>query len=77
MASFCPRGMLTFASALVIGAALIGAPRAAPAKDVAFDDATIADLESAMASGKLTSEKLVQMCLARRSEEHTSELQSH
>ena len=37
----------------------------ASAKSVEFDDATVSELEAAMASGQLTSEKLLQLCLAR------------
>lgn len=50
---------------LLIGAVLSGMIAATPAKAVDFDDATIPQLAAAMAAGKLTSEQLVQLCLAR------------
>src|SRR6185369_14335489 len=50
---------------LLVGTALSGMVAAAPARAVDFDDATIPQLEAAMAAGKLTSEQLVQLCLAR------------
>jgi len=49
-------------AALLVGTALSFSP---PARAVDFDDATIPELEAAMAAGKLTSEQLVQLCLAR------------
>ena len=56
---------MKFAPVMALSAALLGFPAPASAKSVAFDDATIAELESAMASGTLTAEKLMQLCLAR------------
>jgi amidase len=38
---------------------------AAPAGQIPFDDTTIPQLQAAMAAGKLTSEQLVKLCLAR------------
>ena len=52
----------TLLAALLVGAAIGFAP---PARAIDFDDATIPELEAAMAAGKLTSEQLVQLCLAR------------
>ncbi len=59
------RALLKFASVLLLGFALLGPGAPASAKSVAFDDATIAELQGAMASGALTAEKLMQLCLAR------------
>src|SRR5438477_9197393 len=50
-------------SAIALAAFLSAAP--VKAKQVEFDQASIAELEGAMAAGTLTSEKLVQMCLDR------------
>src|SRR5579862_219725 len=44
---------------------LIAAACLAPARTVDLDSATIADLNAAFNAGTLTSEKLVEMCLAR------------
>ncbi len=49
----------------VAGALLLGLAAPAAARTVDFDDATVAELEAAMAAGQLTSEKLVELCLAR------------
>ena len=53
------------ASAVAVGAQLLGLAAPAAARTVDFDDATVAELEAAMAAGQLTSEKLVELCLAR------------
>ncbi len=52
--------MKKYLAAVFLIATLAAAPRT-----VDFDSATIADLNAAFASGSLTSEKLVEMCLAR------------
>ncbi|MCA0201439.1 MAG: glutamyl-tRNA amidotransferase, partial [Proteobacteria bacterium] len=54
-------------SSLVIVAALAGSLMTAPAqaRSVEFDQATIVELQAAMAAGTLTAEKLTEMCLAR------------
>ncbi len=59
------RGLLNFASVVALGAALLATGAPASAKQIPFDDATIAELQSAMASGALTAEKLMALCLAR------------
>src|SRR3954468_21091982 len=46
-------------------AALLGGQGSARAAMVDFDDASVADLEADMKAGTLTSEKLVELCLAR------------
>jgi len=51
--------------ALVIAAVQLFSAAPASAKDVAFDDATVAELVQAMESGSLTAERLVQLCLQR------------
>jgi amidase len=51
--------------ALAVIAAAMLATTSAQAKQIDFDQATIAELEAAMAAGTLTSEKLVQLCLDR------------
>jgi amidase len=51
--------LVAFAAALLATAAPV------QAKQIPFDQASIAQLEAAMAAGTLTSEKLVQMCLDR------------
>ncbi len=48
---------------IALGAMLMAGTAAA--RNVEFDDATVQELEAAMASGALTSEKLVELCLAR------------
>ena len=55
----------TVASTIVAALMATALAGAACAKDLDFDDASIPELESAMASGGLTSERLVQMCLDR------------
>jgi amidase len=57
---------LKFKRRLLAGLAL-GALLAAPARaaTVEFDDASVADLQAAMAAGTFTSEKLIELCLAR------------
>src|SRR4051812_3168307 len=52
------------ASAVALTAALLGTT-AVSAKQVEFDQATIADLNAAFAAGTLTAEKLMELCLAR------------
>ncbi len=54
-------------STLAIVAALAGTLMTAPAqaRPVEFDQATIVELQAAMAAGTLTAEKLTEMCLAR------------
>src|ERR1700754_2243566 len=54
-----------FACIAVLTAALLGSAAPASAKQVPFDQATIAELEAAMAKGTLTAEKLMDLCLAR------------
>ena len=49
--------------AVALAAAFVAAPVAA--KQIPFDQATIPELEAAMASGSLTAEKLLDLCLAR------------
>ena len=51
------------ASVVALTAALLSST--ASAKQVEFDQATIADLNAAFAAGTLTAEKLLEMCLAR------------
>ncbi len=46
-------------------AAVMLAQLPARAASVEFDDASVADLQAAMAAGTLTSEKLIELCLAR------------
>jgi amidase len=50
--------------AAVVAAALLFSPPLA-AKTIDFDLATVAELEAVLAAGTLTSEKLVELCLAR------------
>jgi len=59
--------MTTFLRALTLAAALLSLTmtQGSAAKAVEYDQATIADLSAAMTAGTLTSEKLVQLCLAR------------
>ena len=52
-------------AATALLAVLLGTAAPVAAKDIPFDQATIAQLDAAMANGSLTSEKLVQMCLDR------------
>ncbi len=55
-----------FASAVALTAALLGSAAApAMARQVEFDQATIAELAAAMNAGTLTAEKLMELCLAR------------
>ena len=49
----------------VATAMLFGLAGNAAARTVEFDDATVPELEAAMAAGTFTSEKLVELCLAR------------
>ena len=49
----------------VLTAALLGSTAPASAKQIPFDQASIAQLEAAMAAGTLSAEKLMEMCLAR------------
>ena len=49
----------------IAAALLLGLANTAAARTVEFDDATVQELEAAMAAGTLTSEKLVELCLAR------------
>ncbi len=51
------------AASCAVAAALLTTP--ATAKQVKFDQASIAELQAAMAAGTLTAEKLVELCLAR------------
>ncbi|MHB1207142.1 MAG: hypothetical protein ACYCZX_16350, partial [Rhodospirillaceae bacterium] len=44
---------------------LLAAQAPARAATVEFDDASVADLEAAMAAGTFSSEKLIELCLAR------------
>ncbi len=55
----------TFLASLAACLLLLGSAGTLSAKTIDFDDASVAELEAAMASGALTSERLVQMCLAR------------
>jgi len=59
--------MTTFLRAFTLAAALLSLTMTEgfAAKAVEYDQATIADLSAAMTAGTLTSEKLVQLCLAR------------
>jgi amidase len=59
--------MTTFLRALTLAAALLSLTmtQGSAAGAVEYDQATIADLSAAMTAGTLTSEKLVQLCLAR------------
>ena len=59
--------MTTFLRAFTLAAALLSLTmtQGFAAKAVEYDQATIADLSAAMTAGTLTSEKLVQLCLAR------------
>ena len=59
-----PTKLMKVACAVALGAALLG-PATAAARTIPFDDATIAELQSAMTSGQLSAEKLMQLCLAR------------
>ncbi|MBX7199927.1 MAG: hypothetical protein K1X51_11225, partial [Rhodospirillaceae bacterium] len=55
-----------YACAAALTAALLGAmANPARAKQIPFDQATIAELEAAMAKGTLSAEKLMELCLAR------------
>ena len=53
------------AAGIATAAVLFGLAGTASARNVEFDDATVQELEAAMASGALTSEKLVELCIAR------------
>ena len=53
------------ASVVALTAALLSTAAPVSAKQVEFDQATIADLNAAFAAGTLTAEKLVELCLAR------------
>jgi amidase len=50
---------------IAAGALLLGPVAPTAARTIDFDDATVPELEAAMAAGQLTSEKLVELCLAR------------
>jgi amidase len=50
---------------VLLGALFSGLLAAAAPRTVNFDDATVAELNAAFSAGTLTSEKLVQLCLAR------------
>ncbi len=50
---------------IATAALLFGLAGHAAARTVEFDDATVQELEAAMAAGALTSEKLVELCIAR------------
>ena len=50
---------------IATAAVLFGLAGHATARTVEFDDATVQELEAAMAAGTLTSEKLVELCVAR------------
>ena len=54
-----------WAAQLAVMLTVIGSAGSVAAAPVEFDQASITQLEAAMASGKLSSEKLVQLCLAR------------
>ena len=54
-----------FASVVALTAALLGSAAPVMAKQVEFDQATIAELGAAMNAGTLTAEKLMELCLAR------------
>ncbi len=54
-----------FKFVVALTAALLGSAAPAMARQVEFDQATIAELSAAMASGSLTAEKLMELCLAR------------
>lgn len=54
-----------FALMCALGAGLLAAAPTASAKPVAFDQATIADINAAFAAGTLTAEQLTQWCLDR------------
>ena len=58
-------GISKFALACVLAGALFAASPSAEAKPVEFDQASIAELQAAMAAGTLTAEKLTQLCLDR------------
>src|SRR5262249_27440805 len=56
---------LPFLAALALVALILSStPGPVKAAQVEFDDASVADLEAAMKSGALSSEKLVKLCLA-------------
>jgi amidase len=57
--------LFSLVCAAVLGTTIAGASAPASAAQVPFDQATIADLDAALAAGTLTSEKLVELCLAR------------
>ena len=59
--------MTTFLRAFTLAAALLSLSmtQGSAARAVEYDQATIAELSAAMTAGTLTSEKLVQLCLAR------------
>lgn len=57
------RHLTSFVAACAVAAALVTTP--ASARPVEFDQATIAELQSAMAAGTLTAERLTELCLAR------------
>ena len=61
------RAMTTFLRAFTLAAALLSLTltQGSAARAVEYDQATIADMSAAMTAGTLTSEKLVQLCLAR------------
>ena len=58
-------GISRFALACALAGALLAASPSAQARPVDFDQATIAELQTAMQNGTLTAEKLVQLCLDR------------
>ncbi|MEQ9447672.1 MAG: amidase family protein, partial [Rhodospirillaceae bacterium] len=61
---FC-RTMFRLALVFALAGATLGAAPAASAKEIQFDDATIAELNAAFEAGTLTAERLVELCLER------------
>jgi amidase len=58
-------GISNLALACALAGALLAAAPSAQARPVQFDQATIAELQAAMAAGTLSAERLVQLCLER------------
>src|SRR3954464_14849500 len=59
------RPIAKFAGVLALTAALLASTASVSAKQVEFDQATIAELGAAFSAGTLTAEKLMELCLAR------------
>src|SRR3954469_21109401 len=59
------RPIAKFAGVLALTAALLASTAPVSAKQVEFDQATIAELNAAFTAGTLTAEKLMELCLAR------------